>query len=802
MSWIKDLFDPKLRTWESFYRNRWQYDKVVRSTHGVNCTGGCSWNIFVKDGIVVWEAQALDYPEICSSIPPYEPRGCQRGISASWYQYSPIRIKYPLVRGALLDLFRKEKRRTGDVVEAWRNIQEDPQKRRMYQLARGKGGFRRVSWDEVLEIIAAANVYTVKTYGPDRLAGFSPIPAMSMISYAAGSRFLQLMGGVNLSFYDWYCDLPPSFPEMWGEQTDVAESADWYHAKFIAVMGSNIAMTRTPDAHFFAEARHNGTKTVVFSPDFSMISKFADNWIPIHAGQDGAFWLAVNHVILTRAHHQQKIEYFLDYVARFTDAPYLVQLEKTEKGYKPGHLLRANVVEKYQHIENGDWKFLNIDAQTGQLVCPSGSVGHRWDKQEANWTTRLVDSETQQSYYPLLTLLEHRDDILITEFDEYGLDKKYFRGVPVKYLDTVNGKVPVTTVYDLIMAQFGVNRNLPGDYPTGYDDKDSGYTPAWQEIFTGVDRATVLQFADEWIRTAQATQGRCMVIVGAGINHWYHGNLIYRAAQIALVLTGCVGRNGGGMNHYVGQEKLAPMDSWSLIMSARDWRNVPRLQQTPIWHYIHSDQWRYDTLSAQYNTAPINEFTTTHTADLIARAVRWGWMPFYPQFNKNTLQLAKEAQKNGANSNEEIISYVVQLLKDRKIQYCVNDPDNPVNFPRVWYIWRGNALMSSAKGHEFFLKHYLGTHHNALDDDIAGALVKEIVWRENAPEGKLDLVVDINFRMDTSALYADIVLPTATWYEKNDLNSTDLHTFIHPLTAAVPPSWESKSDWEIFKNIA
>ncbi|MBL0210737.1 MAG: molybdopterin-dependent oxidoreductase [Holophagaceae bacterium] len=66
----------------------------------------------------------------------------------------------------------------------------------------------------------------------------------------------------------------------------------------------------------------------------------------------------------------------------------------------------------------------------------------------------------------------------------------------------------------------------------------------------------------------------------------------------------------------------------------------------------------------------------------------------------------------------------------------------------------------------------------------------------------MDLVVDINFRMDTSALYSDIVLPTATWYEKTDLNSTDMHSFINPLSAAVPPCWESKSDWDIFKQMA
>ena len=181
-----------------------------------------------------------------------------------------------MIRGALLDFYREEKAKTGNTLKAWENIQNDPEKRKRYQNARGKGGFRRVKWDEAKEIIAASNIYTVKKYGPDRLTGFSPIPAMSMLSYAAGSRFLQLMGGVNLSFYDWYCDLPNASPEIWGEQTDVAESADWFNSKFIAVMGANLGMTRTPDVHFFAESRHNGTKTVVFSPDFNMVSKYAD----------------------------------------------------------------------------------------------------------------------------------------------------------------------------------------------------------------------------------------------------------------------------------------------------------------------------------------------------------------------------------------------------------------------------------------------------------------------------------------------------------------------------------------------
>jgi nitrate reductase alpha subunit len=145
---------------------------------------------------------------------------------------------------------------------------------------------------------------------------------------------------------------------------------------------------------------------------------------------------------------------------------------------------------------------------------------------------------------------------------------------------------------------------------------------------------------------------------------------------------------------------------------------------------------------------------------------------------------------------------VVEKLKARALRFSVEDPDGPENWPRVWFIWRGNALMSSSKGPEYFLHHYLGTHTNRVAQDLAADSVREVVWHETAPQGKMDLVVDINFRMDTSALYSDIVLPMATFYEKADINSTDLHSFIHPLSAAVPPCWESKSDWQIFKSIA
>ncbi|MCO6494429.1 MAG: nitrate reductase subunit alpha [Bacteroidetes bacterium] len=805
MSWIEDIISPQTRKWEEFYRNRWQYDKVVRSTHGVNCTGGCSWNIHVKDGIVVWETQALDYPLLENTLPPYEPRGCQRGISYSWYLYSPIRVKYPLMRGALMDLYNEEKKNAGgDPVKAWENLQNNPEKRKRYQRARGKGGFRRAKWNEVLELIAAANIYTIKKYGSDRIIGFSPIPAMSMLSYASGARYLQLMGGVNLSFYDWYCDLPPAFPEVWGEQTDVCESADWYNSKFCVSMGANLGMTRTPDIHFFSESKHNGTKTVVMSPDFSMVAKHADQWIPCHAGSDGAFWMGVTHVILKEYHADRQVPYFIDYVKKYTDCPFLVELEKVGENYKPGRMLRANRVQKYKEVENGDWQFLNIDSKSGELVCPKGTMGSRWaEDKKGNWNLKYEDFLDNKPYDPTLTLLNHSDDVYNVEFIEFGLDKTSLRGVPVRLINTIDGKkVPVATIYDLTMGQYGVGRGLPGEYPTDYNDKNQAYTPAWQEIFTGVGRETVIKFAHEWADTAEITNGKCMVIVGAAINHWFHGNLMYRAAIMAQMLTGCNGVNGGGMNHYVGQEKLAPVDSWGTIMAAKDWIPANRLQQAPIWHYINSDQWRYDNNQVEYNKVPKDsKYGKMHSADWTVMSVRNGWMPFFPQYNKANQEIINDAIAAGAKDEDEIRNHIVEKLKSKELLHSVADPDAEINFPRNWFIWRGNALMSSAKGHEYMLDHYLGTHNNKIADEVAQPHVHELIWRE-APKGKMDLIVDINFRMDTSALYSDIVLATASWYEKADINSTDLHSFIHPLSAAVAPVWESKSDWQIFQALA
>ncbi|MGZ5182926.1 MAG: molybdopterin-dependent oxidoreductase, partial [Ramlibacter sp.] len=329
------------RTWEKAYRQRWQHDKIVRSTHGVNCTGSCSWKVYVKNGLITWETQQTDYPRTRPDLPNHEPRGGPRGASYSWYVYSAQRVKHPMVRGRLMQLWR-EARATRDPVAAWEYISQDPQRAASYKSVRGQGGFVRAKWDEVNEIIAAANAYTIGKFGPDRIIGFSPIPAMSMVSYAAGTRYLSLIGGVAMSFYDWYCDLPPSSPQVWGEQTDVPESADWYNSTYLMVWGSNVPMTRTPDAHFYTEVRYKGTKTVAVSSDFGEMAKFGDIWLAPKQGTDAALAMAMGHVIMQEYHATGKSAYFRDYAKQYTDFPMLVMLKERDGTLVPDYFLRAS----------------------------------------------------------------------------------------------------------------------------------------------------------------------------------------------------------------------------------------------------------------------------------------------------------------------------------------------------------------------------------------------------------------------------------------------------------------------------
>jgi nitrate reductase alpha subunit len=708
----------------------------------------------------------------------------------------------------------REARKTKAPVAAWASIVEDAQKRSSYTSIRGHGGFVRADWDEANEIVAAANAYTVRKHGPDRVAGFSPIPAMSMVSYAAGTRYLSLLGGTCLSFYDWYCDLPPSSPQTWGEQTDVAESADWYNSGFLILWGSNVPQTRTPDAHFYTEARYKGTKSAVVSPDYAEATKFADIWLQPQQGTDAALALAMGHVILKEYHVERQVPYFADYARRYTDMPMLVRLVKKGGSYVPDRFVRASDFDGgLGERDKAEWKTVGLDEVSGEVVAPHGTAGFRWGTQRGRWNLEEKDGKGRDVRLKLSQIGQGGETVPVAFPDFGGRAHSHFvrtehgeilvRNVPASRVKLAEGEALVATVFDLLCANYGIDRGLGGDNSAASYDQDMPCTPAWAEKVTGVPRQAIITVAREFATNAEKTNGRSMVILGAGLNHWYHMDMSYRAIINMLVMCGAIGQSGGGWSHYVGQEKLRPQTGWLPLAFALDWGRPPRQMNGTSFFYAHTDQWRYETLSVSEilsPTAPPGDWSGS-MIDYNVRAERMGWLPSAPQLTVNPLDLAAKAKAK----EQEPADYVVSALKSGELELACHDPDHPDNWPRNLFVWRSNLLGSSGKGHEYFLKHLLGTYHGVLGKDLGEEgheKPKEVVWRDEAPKGKLDLLVTLDFRMSTTCVYSDVVLPTATWYEKNDLNTSDMHPFIHPLSAAVDPVWGSRTDWDIYKGIA
>ncbi|MFY2861685.1 molybdopterin-dependent oxidoreductase, partial [Mycobacterium sp. THU-M104] len=449
--------------------------------------------------------------------------------------------------------------------------------------------------------------------------------------------------------------------------------------------------------------------------------------------------------------------------------------------------------------ENAALKPAVWDEATDSAAVPNGSLGFRYGEDGiGRWNLDLGD------LVPALSVHGSNTDpgtalVHLPSFDTVdGEGRALARGVPVRRV----GEHLVCTVFDLMLAHYGVARpGLPGDWPTGYDDAAQQNTPAWQEPITGVSAAQAIRVAREFARNAEESGGRSMIIVGSGINQWFHGDATYRVVLALLMLTGSMGRNGGGWAHYVGQEKVRPLTGFQTMAMATDWVRPPRQIPGASYWYAHTDQWRYDNYEADKLASPVGRgrFAGKRTIDLLASAAAMGWSPYYPQFDRSSLDVADEAHAAG----RDVAEYVAERLGQRELKLAVTDPDDPVNWPRVLTVWRANLIGSSGKGGEYFLRHLLGTDSNVQAEPPEGGIRPvDVMCEGDVPAGKLDLLMSIDFRQTSTTLVSDVVLPAATWYEKADISSTDMHPFVHAFSAATDPPWETRSDFEAFGAIA
>ena len=264
---------------------------------------------------------------------------------------------------------------------------------------------------------------------------------------------------------------------------------------------------------------------------------------------------------------------------------------------------------------NPEWKTVAIDEASNGVVAPQGTIGYRWGQQEGGdlgkWNLEQKEGGSGADVKLRLSLLDARDDVVGVSFPYFGgIESAPFRHndqgsdvlvrhVPVRKVATVEGEMLVATVFDLMCANYGIDRGLGGANVARAYDQDVPYTPAWQEKITGVPADQVITIARQFADNADKTQGKSMVIIGAAMNHWFHCDMNYRGIINMLVMCGCVGQSGGGWSHYVGQEKLRPQTGWTALAFALDWSRPPRHMNSTSFFYAHTDQWRYEKLEVK-----------------------------------------------------------------------------------------------------------------------------------------------------------------------------------------------------------
>src|SRR5690606_20583561 len=201
-----------------------------------------------------------------------------------------------------------------------------------------------------------------------------------------------------------------------------------------------------------------------------------------------------------------------------------------------------------------------------------------------------------------------------------------------------------------------------------------------------------------------------------------------------------------------------PQFGWAPLAFASDWTRAPRQMNGTSFFYAHTSQWRHEKLHVNEILAPTADpvkYGHMSLIDLNAKSERMGWLPSCPQLETNPLDVVAQAEAEG----KDPVAYAVENLMSGKLNMNCDDPDDPKNFPRNMFVWRSNILSSSGKGHEYFLKYLLGTQNAVFGEEADAIRPAEVKFHEEAPEGKLDLLTVLDFRMSTTCLYGDIVLP-------------------------------------------
>ncbi len=523
------------RNWEEIYRDQYRYDSKFSWVCSPNDTHACRVLAFVRNGIVTRLGAQYDYQNYGDlygnkATPNWNPRQCAKGYTFHRLAYGPYRLKHPIVRGG------------------WKQWADDgfpeltAENKAKYKFdSRGTDTFEKISWDDIYTYIGKALIEISKRYSGEEgkkklLEQGYPLEMVEAMG-GAGTRTLKMRGGMGLlgvfgkygmyrlgntmalldvylrgveakdakasriwSNYTWHGDQAPGQPWVHGLQNADCDFNDLRFSKLIIQDGKNLVENKMADSHWFIECMERGAKLVTISPEYSPPATKSDYWLPIRPQTDAALFLGITRLMIDKGWYDE------NFVANFTDFPLLVRADNLKRlraheifpDYQSG-LLQEGPSFKYQGLKKEQYD------KIGDFVV--------WDK---------IRNQ------PVAITRDDVGEILAKKGITPSLDGQF-------KVKTVDGQeIEVATLFSLYKIHLQ-------DY--GLD--------AVAEI-TQTPKDLITQLAQDI-----ATIKPVAIHQGEGINHWFHGTEMNRAAHLPLMLTGNIGNRGAGVYGWAGNYKAA-----------------------------------------------------------------------------------------------------------------------------------------------------------------------------------------------------------------------------------------------------
>jgi DMSO reductase family type II enzyme molybdopterin subunit len=632
-------------SWEDVYRNEWHWDAVHWGSHTNQCApGGCSFRVYSRDGVVWREEQAARSGASNPAYPDFNPQGCQKGCGFHQVLASSERVRFPL-------------KRVGE---------------------RGEGKWKRISWDEALGEVADAILGAHESQGPESFVFDAPHIHAGTVALDGAMRVTRLLGAImpdmNVGIGDDLKGLRQTFGKM-----HLGYTADnFFDAELVVLTNANPSYTWPAIYHFITEARYNGSEIVLLAPDYNASALAADTHLPLRAGTDAAFWLAVCQVIVKEELHQP------DFVREQTDLAILVRKDT-------GRYLRAPEVDGGREDQ-----LYFFDERSGQIAeAPRGSL----------------------------------------EFDGVQALRGSHRA---KLAD--GSEVDVTPGFELLRAKL-----------------DREHRPEQASGVCGVHPDIIRSFA------RKVASKRTCSFIGFTSAKQYHGDLMERSLLLAMGLTGNWGKPGTGFNCFLipeaGFQALsamdAPLERWGL------WRLLAPAIAKSLWM-----KWRDPAISDEMVSIAIQkeaarDFGSVMPVFYMYNHVGYDELWDRPEWQDPTLdrtfgQYLKESVERG---------YWDDALTGP-------EPDKP---PQVLMLMAHNPLRRERSAQQTYVEKLFP---------------------------KLEMLVAIEPRLSSSAMYCDIVLPAAWYYEKADLTLTfGMNPYTCLIEQAVKPQGEARPEWQIFTGL-